>query len=148
MIAFQNVAEILSKSLEWEQKLKDLYDVAEIATQREESHRIVSLLRDNLVQKLDVLRKVNLADRGATEWVRYASDFHEEDLIAPEAMHRDSSPEEILAHIVSYEERLRDFYGRIAEKLVNRNQKELFESLSAFKADQISEFGRIAAQNQ
>ena len=145
MIAFQNVGEILEKSLAWEQKLKDLYDVAEVATRREESGKIVTILRDNLARKLEVLRNIDQKKFGTLEWVRYAADFQESDLLAAESLHRESTPEEILGHIVRYEQHLRDFYAHIAEHLVSRDQKELFESLVAFKAEQIEEFGRIAS---
>ena len=43
------------------------------------------------------------------------------------------------------EGRLRDFYAHIAEKLVSRDQKELFESLVTFKDEQIVELRRLAA---
>ena len=148
MIAFKNVEEILAKSLAWEQKLKDLYDVAEVAMRRDESRKTVALLRDNLEEKLTVLRNVDTAEHGTSEWVRYAGDHNDADLIAAESIRRDSSPEEILSHIVTYQQHLRDFYSRIAENLVSRDQKELFESLAAFKAEQIAEFGRITAQNE
>ena len=147
MIAFKNVKEILAKSLAWEQKLKDLYDVAEVAMRRDESRKTVALLRDNLVTKLAVLRTVDTADHGTTEWVRYAGDFNDADLISAESIRRDSSPEEILSHIVTYQKHLEDFYSRLAENLVSRDQKELFESLATFKSDQIKEFGRLMAQN-
>ena len=148
MIAFKNVAEILDKSLTWEQELKDLYDVAEFAMKSDESRKTVALLRDNLEKKLAVLKKVDPADHGSAEWVRYAADYNDKDLINAESITRDSAPEEILSHIVTYQERLRDFYGRIAENLVSRDQRELFESLAAFKSEQIEEFGLIMSRNR
>lgn len=147
MIAFQNVAEILEKSLTWEQELKDLYDVAEFAMKKEESRKAVLLLRDNLEKHLAVLRKVDPSHHGSTEWVRYAPDYNDHDLINAESLRRDSTPAEILQHIVTYQEQLRDFYSRIGEHLVSRDQRELFESLAAFKAEQIEEFGLIIAHN-
>jgi len=143
MIAFRNVAEILAKSLDWERKLKDLYDVAEIALRNEESRKTVAVLRDSLQKKLEVLRGVKPEAHGNAEWVRYAGDFNEEDLISKQSITRDSSPDEIMAHIVTYQKHLQDFYSRIAEALVSRNQKDLFESLALFKAEQIEEVGRI-----
>jgi hypothetical protein len=148
VIAFKNVAEILDKSLTWEQELKDLYDVAEFAMKSDESRKTVALLRDNLEKKLAVLKKVDPADHGSAEWVRYAADYNDKDLINAESITRDSAPEEILSHIVTYQERLRDFYGRIAENLVSRDQRELFESLAAFKSEQIEEFGLIMSRNR
>jgi len=146
MIAFKNVEEILKKSLAWEKKLKDLYDVAEVAMKRDESRTTVALLRDNLEKKLEVLRNVDTAAHGTAEWVRYAGDFNDADLIAADSITRDSSPDEILNHIVTYQRHLQEFYRRLAENLVSREQKELFESLAAFKAEQIGEFGRLVAQ--
>ena len=145
MIAFKNVSEILEKSLVWEEKLKDLYDVAEVATRREESGKVVALLRDSLVQKLKVLRNVDPSKFGTLEWVRYAGDRNEADLLASNSIRRDSPPEDILNHLVTYQQHLQDFYAHIAENLVSRDQKELFESLASFKAEQIGEIGRIVS---
>lgn len=147
MIAFKNVDEILAMSLTWEQKLKDFYDVAEVAMGRTESRKIIILLRDKLVEKLAVLRSVDPARYGTSEWVRYAADFSEKDLISAGTIRRDSSPEEVFSHIVAYQKRLQEFYSRIAENLVGRNQKELFESLATFKGEQIEELGRVMKQS-
>ena len=147
MIAFKNVDEILAKSLAWEQKLQDFYEVVEVAMKKPESRKIVALLREKLVEKLAVLRNVDPARYGTSEWVRYAADFNETDLLAAETIRRDSSPEEVVSHMVAYQKHLQEFYSRIAESLVGRNQKELFESLAVFKGEQIEEFGRVMKQS-
>lgn len=139
MTAFENVADILKRTLVWEQKLKDFYDVAEIALKKDESRRTVAALRDKLAEKLAVLQTLNPDDFGTPEWVRYAPDVKEADLIAVDSINRESSPGEIVHHIVTYQSHLRDLYRSIADRLIARNQKELFESLAAFKSEQIHE---------
>jgi len=147
VIAFKNVDEILAKAVAWEQKLKDFYDVAEVAMQNQESRKTVALLRDKLVEKLEVLRNVDPAKYGTSEWVRYAADHNVADFDPAEMIGRNSSPQEVFSHIVAYQKRIQEFYTRIADKLVGRNQKELFESLAAFKSEQIEELGRVMRQN-
>lgn len=139
MTAFENVGDILKKTLVWEQKLKDFYDVAEIAVKKDESRKTVAALRDKLAAKLAVLRNLNPEDFGTPEWVRYAPNFKEADLIAVESISRESSPGDIVHHIVTYQSHLRDLYQTVADRLIARNQKELFESLAAFKSEQIHE---------
>ena len=81
MIAFKELKDILKTSVVWEQKLKDFYDVAEFAMKNEESKKIISLLRGNLEEKLEILEKINPEKFGQTEWVQFAPDYKVEDLI-------------------------------------------------------------------
>lgn len=56
---------------------------------------------------------------------------------------RNSTPQEIIAHILEYEEKLKKFYFSIFNLLVTEKQKELFDSLVKFKARQISEIENL-----
>ena len=139
MIAFQDLKDILKKTLSWERKLKDFYEVAQVALSRDESKKVVGLLMGKLQEKLDILERIDLDSFGQTAWIRYAPDFKDEDLIPVGKIQRGSSPEEIFEHLLDYEMKLKSIYSHIAGNLVTRNQKELFESLALFKEEQIEE---------
>jgi hypothetical protein len=46
---------------------------------------------------------------------------------------------------LDYESKLKAIYSSIAKNLISRSQKELFESLSQFKEEQIEEIRHLAA---
>ena len=144
MFAFKELSEILEKTVEWERKLKDFYDVAGYALKNQESKDTVTMLRDRLAGKLEILEGVDLTKHGNVEWVRYAPAYKEEELIPIGVITRNSAPEEICSQLLDYESKLRSVYQSIAENLVNRTQKELFESLVLFKDEQIAEIRRCA----
>ena len=143
MISFKSLDDILRITLQWEQRLGDFYDVAEIAMQNEESKRVVALLRNKLTEKLRVLESIDLNKFGKTEWIRYAPDYKEDELFSTGKIQRQSSPQEIFTHLANYEEKLKNVYARIAESLIAQTQKELFESLAQFKGEQIEEINRL-----
>jgi hypothetical protein len=145
VIAFKNLKEILERTVKWEKKLKDFYDVAEFALSNKESKQVVVLLRENLLNRLDILKKINLDDYGKTEWIRYAPDYKDDELIPVKTISRDADPLMIFTQILEYEQKLREFYKTISEKLVVLKQKDLFESLVKFKDEQIFEINNFMA---
>ena len=145
MIAFKSLSEILKTTVGWENKLKDFYDVAEYALQNPQSKQTVQALRERHMNKLEILRGVDLSSHGKTGWVRYAPGYREEDLIPIGKIRRDSMPEEIYEHLLDYESKLKNVYASVAANLVSRDQKELFESLVLFKEEQIAEIRHLAA---
>jgi hypothetical protein len=146
MIAFKSLSEILKTMLGWENKLKDFYDVAEYALQNEKSKKTVQTLRERHVNKLEILRGVDPSSHGKTEWVRYAPSYQEEDLIPVGKIRRDAEPDEIFEHLLDYESKLKSIYSSVANNLISRTQKELFESLVLFKEEQIEEIRHLAAK--
>ena len=143
MISFKDLKDILSITIKWEGKLKDFYDVAEFALSNDESKKVVSGLRNNLLKNLDVLQNIDLKSYGKTEWVRYASSYKDDELIPIRKVTRDSTPEEIFSQILEYQTKLKEFYSMIVSKLISIKQRELFESLVAFKDEQIFETKRF-----
>ena len=141
MIAFKNLKEILSITLQWEGSLKDFYDVAEFALKSEPSKKAVRLLRAKLEEKLVVLRGVKPEDFGKTEWIRFTLDYKPEELNP--GLDRTSEAGEIFRHLVEFQGKLAAVYRRIAETIVSRGQKELFESLARFKEEQGAEVRRL-----
>ena len=100
MISFKDLKEILSITIKWEGKLKDFYDVAEFALSNNESKKVISGLRNNLLKNLDVLKNIDFKNYGKTQWVRYASDYRDDELIPIRKVTRDSTPEEIFNQIL------------------------------------------------
>ena len=143
MIAFKDLKEVLRITLEWEANLKDFYDVAEFALKSEAAKNAVRLLRDRLQEKLTVLKGVKTEDYGKTEWIRFTLDYKMQDLIPRGTIDRSASAADIFAHLIDYEDKLASIYGRIAETLVSRGHKELFESLARFKNEQTAEVRRL-----
>ena len=143
MIAFRDVKEIVKITVGWERKLKDFYDVAEIAVRRQESKQTVSVLKERLLAKLEILEGIDLNAFGNTEWIRYLPDVKEDELIPVTGIRRDSAPDEVFEHLLAYEQKLKNVYSTVSESLISRNQKELFESLVLFKEEQIQEIRRL-----
>lgn len=143
MIAFKDLKEILRITLEWENKLKDFYDVAEFALKNEQSKEAVRLIRNKHIEKLEILRDVKPESFGKMEWIRFTLDYKEEDLIPVGKIQRSATAGDIFNHLLDYEEKLKNIYSRVAENLVSRNHKELFESLVLFKEEQIAEVRRL-----
>ena len=130
-------------TIKWEKKLKDFYDVAEFALRNDESKRVVAILRENLVNRLEITKNINLNDYGKTEWIQYAPDYKDDELIPIKTISRDADPKDIFNQILDYEKKLKSFYATIAQKLVVAKQKDLFESLALFKDEQIFEITKF-----
>lgn len=143
MIAFKDVKELLQKTIEWEKDLKDFYDIAELGLKEENQKKLIQALKENHLKHLQVVEKINPDDFGPTKWIRYAGDFKKEDLIPAKKIKKDSTPQEILNHILDYENKLKHFYMRIHENIITSKQKELFESLIKFKDEQIYEIKNL-----
>ncbi|NOY08370.1 MAG: hypothetical protein GXP33_05985 [Spirochaetes bacterium] len=139
MIAFKDLKDILKLAVKWEKKLKDFYDVAEFALSDKKSKGVIAVLRENLLKNIHILENISIADYGTTEWVRYASEHREEELIPVKRITRESKPEEIFHQILDYQAKLKDFYSTILNNLITDKQKELFESLVKFQEEQIYE---------
>jgi hypothetical protein len=148
MIAFKDLSEILKITVRWENKLKDFYDVAEYALKNDKSKKTVQMLREKLADKLEILKGVNLNSFGKTEWVRYAPSYKDDDLIPIGKIHRDAEPAVIFEHLLDYESKLKSIYSSIANNLISRDQKELFESLVLFKEEQIEEIRHLSDETR
>jgi hypothetical protein len=143
MASYKDLNELVKKAVSWEKELKDLYDVAEIGLKEGESKKIVSVLRDNLVNKLEVLEHVDVEKYGMSEWLKYAPSHRDRDMLPRKAITKNSTPKEIFDQLLSFEEKLKDFYAAILESIRTENQKELFSSLVSFKEKQINEITRL-----
>ena len=146
MIAYKSLQEVLDKTVRWERKLNDLYDVAQIGVKKEESKKLVSFLKDRQEANLEVLEGIDVKKFGPGEWIQFAGDYREEELIPTHQIHRDSTADEILKTILEYEGKLKSFYAAIADHVTSGAQQDLFDSLKRFKEEQsnrIKNFVRV-----
>ncbi len=143
MISFKNLFEILKKSIEWEQNLYDLYEVAEIGVKNEESKSVISELLKKQKVKLDILKNIDPKAFSLDKWVRYVSDYKDDELIPKKEIKSDSTPKEILKLIFEYEEKIKTFYSSILRVLDTEKQQELFKSLVTFKENQMASLKSI-----
>ena len=134
---YRDLQDILNLTVGWERELKDLYDVAAVALRDEKSRKVVALLRDRLITNLQILENVQVEKYGKTEWVRYSLEIRTDDLIPKTKLKKDSTPKQIFEHILECEEKVKDFYSTIRDLLVSTDQRELLDSLVAFKVGQI-----------
>ncbi|TFG61002.1 MAG: hypothetical protein E4H36_11145 [Spirochaetales bacterium] len=138
MLAFKELQDILQITIKWEEKIKELYEVAEYGLKDMEAKNVIVFLKENHTSRLDILKNLKVKDYGATEWVRFSADYKTNDLITAKIIRKDSTALEICNVILEYENKIRDFYEKIANNLKTASQKELFESLTSFKDEQIS----------
>ena len=64
MVYFKDLKTLLDIIIEWENKLTDFYDVAEIALREKESKNILAFLRENHVNNLKIIRDIHIEELG------------------------------------------------------------------------------------
>jgi hypothetical protein len=142
MPAFQEIRDLLNTTIGWEKKLKDFYDVAEYALRSPESKKAIAVLRDKLLEKLEILENID-PDKFGGDWIKYAPDYRDDELFHMDSINRESAPRDIVNHLLEYETKLKSFYETVWDRLTKRNPKELFESLVTFKEYQITEIRNL-----
>jgi hypothetical protein len=96
MITFKNLQEIMEKTVDWERKLNDLYEVAQFGVKNQESKKLISFLKERQDANLEVLEGIDVKKYGPSEFVKFVDDYRGNELIPNQNIHRDSTPEEIL----------------------------------------------------
>lgn len=137
MISFKKLKDILATSVEWEQQMKDLYDVAAIGLEEKKAKELLSFLKENHSRNLDIIKNLDVNDFGPDEWVKFTADFSVLSQIPQHQITRESTAEEIFSRVRTYEESLRSFYQRVSEHTVSESETELFESLALMKNIQL-----------
>ena len=137
MISFKKLKDILATSIEWEQQMNDLYDVAGIGLKGKEAKELLAFLNENHKKNLNIIKNIDINDYGTDEWVKFTADFSVLSQIPQHQITRESTAEEIFSRVRSYEESLRSFYQRVSEHTVSGSQTELFESLALMKSIQL-----------
>lgn len=147
MVTYKNLQDILQLSVTWERKLNDLYDVAQLGLKNEESRKLVAFLKERQDANIDVIEGIDVEKFGPSEFVHFAEDYREEDLIPNQEFHHNSTPEEIVDLILRYEEKLENFYGMIAEHAGSTSQQDLFDSLKRLKEGQTDRIRNFVLKN-
>ena len=137
MIAYKNLQDLMNKTVVWERKLADLYDVAEFGVKNEKSKKLISYLKQRQADIVEVIARVDVNLFGPSEWIQFSSDYREEDLIPSKDFKRDSTPDEIFKAILEYQGKLKRFYSDLAKNLNNESQQDLFNSLVQLRDNQI-----------
>ena len=78
MQTFRDLDQIFKMTINWEQEIKDLYDIAVYGVKNEQSKELVNFLKQNQQKHMKVLNNLNLNDYGPIEWVQFAEDSHTE----------------------------------------------------------------------
>ena len=137
MLAYKELQDILDTTVEWEKKMLDLYEVAEIAIKQEAAKDAIKFLKSNHSSHMEILKNIDVKDYGPNEYVKFTKDYHEEDIVPQREIHRDSTADELCEYMLEYENKMRDFYQLIRDHLTTEQQRELFDSLVTFKENQI-----------
>ena len=137
MISFKKLKDILATSIEWEEQMGDLYDVAEMGLKTKEAKELLSFLKKNHKQNLDIIKELNINDYGPDEWVNFTADFSVLRQIPQHQILKETTAEEIFSRVKIYEESLHSFYQRVSEHTLSESQTELFASLALMKNNQL-----------
>ncbi len=137
MKTFRDLDQIFKMTVKWEQEIKDLYDIAAFGVKNEQSKELVNFLKKNQNAHMEILNNLNLKDYGSIEYVQFSFGLHVADEIPVHKISKDSPPLEIFENVLKYEEKVKDFYAKVAVELVSESQTELFESLAQFKENQV-----------
>ena len=147
MQTFRDLDQIFKMTINWEQEIKDLYDIAVYGVKNEQSKELVNFLKQNQQKHMEVLNNLNLNDYGPIEWVQFAEDSHTEAEIPVHTIGKNTPPLEIFRNVIRYEEKLKNFYAKVAVELVSESQTELFESLAQFKENQVEYIDNFIKRN-
>ena len=104
MIAYKELQDLLQRTVERKKKLNVLYDVASFGLVKGNSKKLIAFRKGRQESNLEVLEGIDVKSYGLSEWVRFASDYREDELIPNEVITRESSPGQILDTILEYEE--------------------------------------------
>jgi hypothetical protein len=137
MLAYKELQDILTSTLQWEQAMLELYQVAELGVKNEDAAKTITYLMENHTAQMEVLKNIRIENYGPTEWVKFSADLHEDDIVPKKTIRRDSTSQEICSAILEYENNLKSFYQMVTDHLNTEQQKELFQSLVLFKENQI-----------
>jgi rubrerythrin len=138
MISFKKLEDILATTIEWEEQMKDLYDVAELGVNTKEANKLLLFLIESHSKHLNILSNLRIKDYGPDEWINFTADFGVLRQIPQHQITRESSAEEIFSKVRSYEEAMESLYKRVSEHTISESQTELFLSLALMKKNQIS----------
>ena len=143
MQIYHDLKELLDVLITWENKLTAFYDAAGTEMKDMSCSDILGILKKNHEKNLLILKDIHIEDYGKDEWIQWAPDYDLKHLLQLDLQANRCAVGEIISSIMEFEEKMKEFYSSIAEKITSREEKELFESLVTFKGLQIYEIRRI-----
>jgi len=138
-MASYSLDEILELIVKWEKRLNSFYDMMEEYLTNERSRKTTLVLQERQKKTIAAVEKINISDYVDTEYIKSIPDFYSEDLIPHFEIDANSSPKEVFETILSYEEKLEEYYTHLKDVLVHTKSKELLDMLLQFKIGQIKE---------
>jgi len=142
MAVFRDLKKLLEMAVVWEERLTDFYDAVERTSRAKELCQNIVLLKKRHVENLDIVRCIDIEAYGKDEWIQNVPEIDVENLLCLSSVTEDMSMREIFARVLKFERRMKEFYGFVADKVIDIDEKELFESLVQFKDWQIIEIRR------
>lgn len=142
-MAIKSLEEVLRVIIGWEMKLKYLYNMLGNILKDERSKKVVQVLKDRLNRNLSVLEKIHPEDYRKVEFIKNLPDEHSESVLPPLEISSGATPEELLNALLSYEEKLGEFYSHVRDVVVFSKSKEVFDLLIQFKKGQIKEIKEL-----
>jgi len=137
MVVFRDLKGLMDIIISWEKKLSEFYETSEAVVSTERCRQIIGMLKTNHDKNLGIIEDLRVENFGKDEWVQITPDINVKKLLPTECITCDSTPQEITHYVLEFEIQLKDFYSSIADRIVTREEKELFESLVMFKDHQI-----------
>lgn len=143
MGSYKDLKSIMKDINAMEIGLKDFYDVAELAMKDNKSKDTIRLLRSKHTDNLKIINEIDIDEYGEDEWIKYVPEFNVKLVLPIGKIRRDSPPSEICKYILEYEEKIKGFYSSVSKKIIERDEKDLFDSLATFKDKQIWEIKQL-----
>ena len=143
MVVFRDLKGLMEVIIIWEDKLTDYYDAAEKIIENKQFKQVIALLREKHLNNLLIIKEIHVEDYGKDEWIQITPDCNVKDLLPVDEIKKDSTSQEIIDHVLEFEEKMMDFYSCISKMIISRDEKELFDSLVKFKERQILNIKRF-----
>lgn len=131
------LSEISKLIVRWEEKLNNFYNMAYRHLKNERSRKVVELLKEEQEKMLKIIKEIYLEKYKNTELIKNPPNWHREEVIPHVDLTENSSPEDIFDRILSYEEKLEEYYTHVRDILVYKKDRELLDMLIQFKLNQI-----------
>lgn len=130
-------SEILKSIVQSEEKLSVFYLKAAERLRDHRSREVVELLQAEQDKVLETLSGMNLKTYKDAEFVKNPPEFSDVELIGDVSAIVKDSPGQILALILNFEEKLKEYYTHVRNVLAFDKDRELMDMLIQMKLNQI-----------
>lgn len=133
-MSISTVVEILKSTIEREKELSHYYGRIYKIIKNERSRKAVAVLKEQQERALGFLNQLHFQQYEGIGFIEAPPDNFVE---AIEFM-EDSSPEEIFAKVLAYENKLKEYYEHLSSVLVYKEAQELFDMIVRAKVFMIT----------